>query len=81
MSDLANKQVHPGTEDTSYGMTLREHYAGLAMQALLSSAGITISGNSKYDGDGMSIVSSASCNYADALIVELERRDGQEAKD
>lgn len=55
-------------EDTSYGLTKREYFAGLAMQGLCSAC----------DEEGVwshdaKIVAGAAVKYADALLAELER--------
>ncbi len=46
------------------GMTIREHFAGLAMQGLLAAPG--------GDGQGYSAFAVAAVRCADALIAELE---------
>lgn len=62
------------------GMTLREHYAGLAMQALIgdadSKANISrLSRERNIDADvGLA---KAAIEFADALIAELEKRGKQ----
>lgn len=77
MSDLS-KQAFPrpaafspfsgGERSTEVeGMTLREYYAGLAMQGLL--ACIT-------DGCDPSVAAVRAVGYADALIDELSKRKG-----
>lgn len=55
-----------GTETVigTNGMTLREHYAGIAMQALITA------GANWYDVKG---TASNAIKHADALIAELEK--------
>lgn len=48
-----------------YGLTKREYFAGLALQALLSSPHL--------ETDDFEIVSTDAVNYADALLKELDK--------
>lgn len=48
------------------GMTLRQHYAGLAMQGLLADPETTA---------GADLVAKVSVQYADALLAELEKQN------
>ena len=64
--------LHPGTGETvwvehSPGMSLREHYAGLAMLGFLSGR------NNASDSSDPRTVASSCLGYADAMIAELER--------
>lgn len=75
MSDLKNKAVHPmqwrmdgpygqTSYDEQFGITLREHYAGLAMMGQIAAPALkdaSCGGIAKW-----------SVAYADALIAELE---------
>ncbi len=53
----------------STGLTIREHFAGLAMQGILSSE--YVSSFCKEDTVCPAAVSKAAVNYADALLMEL----------
>lgn len=69
MEKLADKPAYPFVVDGHYrhyesGMTLREHYAGLAMQGLLQ----------VYPNDICPLkISAWAVEQADALIAELEK--------
>lgn len=69
MSKLGDKAAFPcHTACNVTGMTLREYYAGLAMQSILS--------NSSLPFDLLEdkvLVSKSAITYADALIAELEK--------
>lgn len=80
MSDLANQPAFPhfiptkcedGTDDfePKTGMTLRQYYAGLAMQALAGSA----FGNCLPEDARLSAVAIAATRYSDALLAELQK--------
>jgi hypothetical protein len=62
-----SKQVFPGTNDMYDGMTLREYYAGLAMQGFCANESVTDS-----QGDGL-VIARAAVKHADALIAELNK--------
>jgi hypothetical protein len=69
MSSLADKPAFPVPYDHTGltavgGMTLREYYAGLAMQGFMANA------NALYEPDG---AARDAVQYADALITELEK--------
>lgn len=55
------------------GMTLREYYAGLAMQGMLSMLTTEDAPYIKLD-----ILARDACRFADALIAELEKEEGVE---
>lgn len=71
---MKNKPIHPinvpGNVQVGLGMTLREHYAGLALQALIANP------NSNPDNEGWSWRSGTlegdAVMYADTLIAQLE---------
>lgn len=68
MSALANKLAFPqalDSEQLGEGMTMRQHYAGLAMQGLLATP--------RCDGMKPSDLAEEALNYTDALIAELEK--------
>lgn len=76
MSDLANKQVHPplfkvgDVAKTEAGLTLREHFAGLALQGLLQGH------FAHYGHDNFwapHAVADHAIECADALIAELSK--------
>jgi hypothetical protein len=76
---LKDKPVFPQNYELlegQEGMTLREHYAGLAMQGLLSSAEIHRRTNDKRMQK--EIAAEYAVEYADALIAELEKQEGEE---
>ena len=52
--------------DSASRLTKREHFAGLAMQALVS----------HYGADGASDCAILACKYADALLKALEQDNG-----
>lgn len=56
------------------GMTLRQHYAGLAMQGLMSNPEIMAEGNELGTTD---IISKMAVQYSDALIAQLNQQDQQ----
>ena len=61
----ANKPVIPvSAQELAYGLTLREHFAGLAMQGLCANPDIAGS---------IDEVASAAVLMANALITELEK--------
>jgi hypothetical protein len=86
MSNLANQPAFPGISDSRagvdsynnaytafeqvHGMTLRQYYAGLAMQALLANPSLFGPNLPEWMPDK---VSDAAINNADALISELEK--------
>ena len=53
------------------GLTKREHFAGLAMQGLLSSTLFTVSETPEY---WMKDTIEAAVEFADALLIELEKK-------
>lgn len=65
---LADKPAFPcpkkDSDDYNYGMTLREYYAGLAMQALIA---FYASKDQNED-----VIADLACIQADALIKKLE---------
>ena len=78
---LANQPIHPTPADLlknhegkqitlahSAGMTLRQYYAGLAMQGLLANSKSSVSFWAQEDGE----IARAALNHADALIAALE---------
>lgn len=67
MNKLADEPAFGSTEGPYDGMTLRQHYAGLAMQGILASGNAQAFQNS-------SAAATWSVEFADALIAELERK-------
>lgn len=72
MSTLADQQVYPTVEPNEWsppsqelGMTLRQYYAGLAMQGILSS---------RPNPKEWAEYAEACVDMADALIAELEKQ-------
>ena len=69
---MKNKPVHPSYDSVAQpGMTLREHYAGLAMQALIDKFGTM---------RPFSVLAQRAIESADALIVELENSGGDDVE-
>lgn len=72
MSTLSDKSAFPSPANeragwsAEYGMTLRQHYAGLAMQGIMSAEGQDV----VYS---LEMVAIRSVAVADALIAELEK--------
>lgn len=66
---LTNQPVFPSAFLTpeNMGLTKREHYAGLAMQAIIAECGWS-------DDNGAKIDAQRAVIYADALIAELEKK-------
>ena len=58
---------------TEYGLTKREHYAGLAMQGLLANCngGMTSGGNHIFSPNG---ISELAVLHADELLKQLENK-------
>ena len=54
-----------------FGLSKREHFAGLAMQGLLANS--LAREELRYVEEGIKVLSEASVEYADALLAELER--------
>ncbi len=59
--------------DTSLGLTKREHYAGLAMQGLLANSygGMTSGGSRTFSPNG---ISELAILHADELLKQLENK-------
>ena len=57
--------VHPD-EDVIIGLTIREHFAAMAMQGLASNSGLDIMTARQYANDGVM--------FADALIEALNKQ-------
>lgn len=72
MSTLANQPVYPpmNLDSGDTGLTLRQHYAGLAMQSLLAS--LDFAGGEFQDED-IPRAAALALKAADALIIELEK--------
>ena len=80
MSRLANQEAFPVpagvNHDRREGMTLRQHYAGLAMQAVVSNERIARVASPIAKGENLSVedmFAKMAVAYADALITELEK--------
>jgi hypothetical protein len=77
MIDLSHKSIFPIPADeksgwpAAYGLTLRQHYAGLAMQGIVSAEGQDVF----YD---LEMVATRSVAIADALIAELEKEQADD---
>ncbi len=70
--ELGEKDYHPQDHSGAYGgLTLRQHYAGLAMQALLAGKYKDLMGNSTLPVSAS--LAMESLVYADALLVELAK--------
>lgn len=72
--DPAFPQLHHGLPLKEIGLTKREYFAMHALQGISSS--ITI-GRAEY----MPLIAKTAVQYADALIAELEKPEGQERSD
>lgn len=75
MSKLANIPAFPsrGEETDTDGMSLRQHYAGLAMQGILSSDHI----DKIHAWQNPTHCAHWSVEFADALIAELEKGEAR----
>lgn len=82
---LGTLTVHPMTADEeknacvdgwgSTGITLRQHFAGLAMQALCSNQDWMINAHKASGKSANECVALASLEMADALLTELAKED------
>jgi hypothetical protein len=61
---MMNKDLR---EDIREGISLRDHFAGLAMQGILTTLSKTVNPDS---------VAQMAYNMADAMLAEREKRDG-----
>ena len=59
---------------TEYGLTKREHYAGLAMQGMLSNSGTSNYLKGNIDLLVPELVSKFAIEYADELLKQLEKK-------
>ena len=60
-----NKPIHPtGHSQSGTGLTKREYFSGLAMQAILTGSGLSLPKN---------VAAKLSVENADALLKELEK--------
>jgi hypothetical protein len=64
----ANEPVHPGMVTT--GITLREHFAAMAMQGLMAQAKVE---SIDLIPDMLAVVAEVAVRQADALITELAK--------
>ena len=53
------------------GMTLRQWYAGMALQGLIACPLVRGVVDGKENGDAVVVIASEACDYADAIIAEL----------
>jgi hypothetical protein len=70
-SDEPASPVAYGDGEQYFGLTKREHLAGLAMQALI--AGNGLNGHEGYEMSAEEICATASVVFADALLAELDK--------
>lgn len=72
-----NEPAMPSNGLITYGgLTIRQHFAAMAMQALLSDVEVQrwIQEDPRYDGDNFkNVVAVNSVEFADALIAELNK--------
>lgn len=79
MNTLADSPAFPrlyarSDEDGRSGMTLRQHYAGLAMQGILANQPLTLEIYRHHPGKtGCEAIASEAAGMADALLAELEK--------
>lgn len=78
MSTLAETPAFPAATcgDWQVGMTLRQHYAGLAFQGLIANTGITAVAGGVAKSEGITIeqlIARMAVGHTDALIAELEK--------
>jgi hypothetical protein len=78
---MKDKQVFPKTFEERNGMTLHEHYAGLAMQGLVQTQfeiaraqeKVPVARNKPLEV----FIAKMAIQYADALINELEKQESE----
>lgn len=71
MVPAGHYRTGPGGE----GLTKREYFSGMAMQAMLSNPAVleVVTGGQIIDGSCAESVSIVSCRWADALLAELAK--------
>ena len=66
MNERTNEPAYPASGMVGRGLTIREHFAGLAMQGLLAAGRM-----------GGSVVAQEALIYADALIAALNQGEAK----
>jgi hypothetical protein len=72
-TEQSTEHFSQASTDYSVGLTKREHFAGLAMQGILSNSVMGDSAlHEKYE-DWVKDISESSLQFADALLAELDK--------
>lgn len=73
LESLMKASVAPGPYLEGYGITLRQHFAGLAMQGCLAYSYCNPQSGNYHENSDAQGVAKAAVAYADALLAELAK--------